>query len=389
MTVHRAKGLEFPVVILADLTAKAAPEEPNRHVDAARNLCALRLAGAAPIDLLAHATEERERDTEEAVRLLYVAATRARDLLVVPAVGDAPEPESWLAPLDPAIYPDFDRSRMPETKTPPGCPTLDGDCVAHRPDRVLRPPGSVAPGLHRPQMGEHTVVWWAPNALELSVTENVGLKQQRLLAIDESGVRSEAGIRAHDAWQAERARVHEAGATPSLRVVTATEHAIAGDAPDTDVPVERVARTGSRPHGTRFGSLVHAVLAVVDLSASPEDVAQVAAIEARLLGAPPDEMTAAAECVVAALAHPVLRRAAGARRVARETPLTMRLDDGTLVEGVVDAAFEEESGWTVVDFKTDVELATRLDEYRRQVSLYALAIGRATGRATRAVLLQV
>jgi len=100
-------------------------------------------------------------------------------------------------------------------------------------------------------------------------------------------------------------------------------------------------------------------------------------------------MTAAVECVVAALAHPVLRRAAGASRVARETPLAVRLDDGTLVEGVVDAAFEDESGWTVVDFKTDVELAARLDEYRRQVSLYALAIARATGRSAQAVLLQV
>src|SRR5579884_1715512 len=55
MTVHRAKGLEFPVVILADPTAREVPREPARWVDAARGLCALRLAGLTPPDLRAHA----------------------------------------------------------------------------------------------------------------------------------------------------------------------------------------------------------------------------------------------------------------------------------------------------------------------------------------------
>ena len=61
-----------------------------------------------------------------------------------------------------------------------------------------------------------------------------------------------------------------------------------------------------------------------------------------------------------------------------------------LVEGAVDVAFREDGGaWTVVDFKTDVELAGRLEEYRRQVALYAQAIARATGRPARGVLLRV
>jgi ATP-dependent exoDNAse (exonuclease V) beta subunit len=44
MTVHRAKGLEFPVVILVDLTAKEMPGEPRRTTDPERGLCAQRLA---------------------------------------------------------------------------------------------------------------------------------------------------------------------------------------------------------------------------------------------------------------------------------------------------------------------------------------------------------
>jgi ATP-dependent helicase/nuclease subunit A len=38
MTVYKAKGLEFPVVILADPTCPATRELPNRHIDAARSV---------------------------------------------------------------------------------------------------------------------------------------------------------------------------------------------------------------------------------------------------------------------------------------------------------------------------------------------------------------
>jgi len=277
---------------------------------------------------------------------------------------------------------------MPETRAPDGCPVLAGDCVSERPEDVVQPPLAVTPGLHRPQAGEHRVVWWAPGVLELSVLENVGLKQQRLLSIDESGERSESGIRTHSLWQAERASVRADAAVPAIRVVTATEHAqIAVDG--ADVPIEHVERPSERPSGRRFGTLVHATLAVVDLGAARGDVSAVAAVEGRLLGATADEVAAAVDCVAGALAHPLLRRAAGAVRVARETPLALGLEDGTLVEGVVDVAFEEPDGWTVVDFKTDVELEGRRAEYARQVSLYARALAAASGKPARPVLLQV
>ena len=90
MTVHRAKGLEFPVVILADPTCPAARDNPSRHVDPARRLWLEPLCGCAPVELLEASQEELLRDQAEAVRLAYVAATRARDLLVVPACGDQP-----------------------------------------------------------------------------------------------------------------------------------------------------------------------------------------------------------------------------------------------------------------------------------------------------------
>jgi hypothetical protein len=60
-----------------------------------------------------HRLSEKEEDLAETRRLFYVAATRARDLLVVPAVGDEPLAESWLEPLHKALYPARDFRRRP------------------------------------------------------------------------------------------------------------------------------------------------------------------------------------------------------------------------------------------------------------------------------------
>jgi ATP-dependent helicase/nuclease subunit A len=92
-------------------------------------------------------------------------------------------------------------------------------------------------------------------------------------------------------------------------------------------------------------------------------------------------------------AHPVLARARAAEArgaCRRETPVTIVVDDGTLVEGVVDLAFEENQGWTIVDYKTDRELRTIGEEqYRRQVQLYAWAIAQATGRSASGVIVRL
>ena len=105
MTVHKAKGLEFPIVILVDLTCKLSRAEAGRWIDPAGHMCAIKLGGWAPTDLLLHGAEESARDRAEGERLAYVAATRARDVLIVPAIGDEAYDGGWLDPLMPAIYP--------------------------------------------------------------------------------------------------------------------------------------------------------------------------------------------------------------------------------------------------------------------------------------------
>src|SRR4029078_2076968 len=47
MTVHKAKGLEFPVVVLADLTCKLSRAEAGRWLDASNDKCAPKSGGCA------------------------------------------------------------------------------------------------------------------------------------------------------------------------------------------------------------------------------------------------------------------------------------------------------------------------------------------------------
>lgn len=63
-----------------------------------------RYVAARPVELLEGADEELHRDQAEAVRLAYIAATRARDLLEAPVCGDQPL-DGWLEVLSPTLYP--------------------------------------------------------------------------------------------------------------------------------------------------------------------------------------------------------------------------------------------------------------------------------------------
>ncbi|MFT3775327.1 MAG: UvrD-helicase domain-containing protein [Minicystis sp.] len=408
MTVHRAKGLEFPVVILADPTAPVSFSQPTRHVETDGGLWAEALAGCVPVELIEHREEVLQRDREEGIRLAYVGATRARDLLVVPAVGDEPY-EGWLSVLDPVVYPESRGRRRPQPA--PGCPSFGDDSVLERPPRVERDAhSSVAPGLHRTSGGP-PVVWWDPAALGLGKEPEGGLRQQRILAADTSNAVSEEGILVHRAWAEARAELLARGAQRTLHVRTVTEivEKVTEPAPaawatheaeaGSEVTVE-LADTGvdrrGRPHGKRFGTLVHAVLAAVDLDAGEADIEAVARAEGRLAGASAEEVTAAAAAAKAALAHPLMRRAAeSAKRgeCRRETQVMLPRSGGELIEGVVDLAFRETgpagASWVVVDFKTDAEIAGRKARYETQVLLYVEAIRAATGEGARGVLLSV
>ena len=389
MTVHRAKGLEFPVVILADPTARPTHSEPSRFVDAQRRLFAAPLCGAAPLELSEHRDRVLAQDHEEAVRLLYVATTRARDMLVVPVVGDEPLADSWLSALAPAVYPPQDRRARPNDDKPTPL-AFGADSVLDRPASVwsARP---VRPGWHAPEAGDHEVLFFDPAALGLGKEDEAGLRQQKILAPDEAGGALAAQAR-YDAWVAARDALRETAGAPSVRVVTPTELKEEAAATADPVPVHRTdtPREG-RPHGKRYGVLVHALLAEAPLDGSHAAVLPaLARAHGRSLGATPEEIAFAARAAGAALEHELLGRARASADARREVGITLRAADGRLVEGVVDLAFQEADGTTtVVDFKTDVDEGPRLASYRAQLALYAEAIGAATGAPARGVLLLV
>lgn len=400
MTVHKAKGLEFPVVILVDPTCKASRAEPSRHVDPERRLHLEALCGCAPAELLEQRDVEVERDRQEAVRLAYVAATRARDLLVVPVVGDGTT-ESWVEFLDDAIYPAAGARRS--SSPVPGCPAFGEDTLIERPEKAAALANdTVRPGLHRPRLGAHEVVWWDPHVLHLERDlTGIGLRQQRILEADDGGPSQKEAEIAHDRWQQRRALGRDRGRLPSrpARTVTEASHDPVGPTGDPSLhpihPVE-VARTdvprSARPHGTRFGELVHATLETTPVDADLPTIEAIARAQGRLVGASADEIRHAAAATQSALTHELLARARSAE-VFREVPVAMREADGRVLEGVVDLAFREQTAegarWTVIDFKTDIALGERQPAYERQVRLYAQAIEAATGEPARPILLLV
>jgi ATP-dependent exoDNAse (exonuclease V) beta subunit len=436
MTVHKAKGLEFPVVILADMTAKLRSDRADRSIDRGANACYQRLASWTPIELALNEAAEVARDEAEGVRIAYVAATRARDLLVVPSIGDVAWEGGWTSPLNAAIYPP-PAARRTGTAAP-GCPSFRKDSVWRRPDDDPATPLTVAPGqyaLRGANDEPYHVVWWDPHALELGVEPSLGIRRESLILKDVPAAVVEEGLRDYDRWRSSRERAIARGSTPSLLVRTATEWVGASTAPEAPapeggevqaglfdegelsparradgdsregggamppdtLPVSAVqvvdARGGAGPGGVRYGRLVHAVLANAPLDADAATVSVIAELQGRILSASAEEVRGCVDTVGRVLAHDLLMRARAAAaggRCRREVPVTLTVPDGTLVEGVVDLAFEEGGAWTVVDYKTDRELAAAGEaRYRRQVALYAAAIARASGRGASGVLVRI
>jgi ATP-dependent helicase/nuclease subunit A len=106
MTVHRAKGLEFPVVCVADLGKDGRDDDGGLRISEDGSL-GLRLAsiGGGAIDSaeLARIKAEQRRAAEaEERRIFYVAATRAKERLVLSGATDLegrPEPQELREPM--------------------------------------------------------------------------------------------------------------------------------------------------------------------------------------------------------------------------------------------------------------------------------------------------
>ena len=200
----------------------------------------------------------------------------------------------------------------------------------------------------------------------------------------------------YDRWCLARADARAAGASPSLaRCERRRSGPTNGAAAFPEVAVVNVAAPGdaARGGGPAFGALVHMVLSQAPFDAPLDQLEALAAVEARVLGLGDADTSAAARVAAKVLAHDIIARARAAEQrgaCRRETPVTCRMPDGSLVEGIVDLAFEEAGQWIVVDYKSDRILAAEGEErYRRQIGFYAAAIREATGLAASGVLVRV
>jgi len=326
LTVHGAKGLEFPVVILAGLNV--AP--PNRAPPVLWNpdgSFEVRVGPAArrfeTVGWDARADREKELDAAERLRLLYVAATRARDHLLV--------------------------------------------SLHHKRTERL--------DTHAALLCEHGAD--APAA----VLDLEGATPTTTPASSNGGVPGEEpGDR--DAWIAARAELLARAGRPATIAATTLAHdddgdpGLAKDEPVDDRPAWRRGRAG-----TSVGRAVHAVLQTVDL-ATGDGLDATARAQALAEGIPQREAEVRA-LARSVLQSPTVRSAVAGGRYWREVPVAA-IVDGVTVEGFVDLLVETLEGLVVVDYKTDQApgdegLDAAMQRYRAQGATYALALERALG----------
>ena len=325
MTVHAAKGLEFPIVIVTGLGRR--PRGPGSLVlaDHLSGRVELRAGGLATAGWAELEDRERQMEAAERVRVLYVALTRARDHLVVSLFRAATKGE------------DTDAGRLD--------------------------------GLLRGQAGVE----------ELAETWEAGSPQaEPPVQIEE--MTPEEHRAAEEAWRARRAGL--LAALGGLRMETATglAHAEAEDGVRFEAGEEVAASRRGRA-ATSLGRAVHAVLQAIDL-ATGEGVEDLSRAQAAAEGIP-DRAAEVAALARAAWGSEPVRRAAGLRHW-REVPVGAPVG-AVLLEGFIDLLYELPDGrLVVVDHKTDAvrgaEVDRRMERYRIQGGVYALLVAQVTGR---------
>ena len=357
MTVHGAKGLEFPVVILAKLSAGTNHGAARSMVDRDRGTIEFSVGSrdnrfATPGFGAAAAREQAYGHAEQA-RLLYVAATRACDLLVVSAFRSHEQPgmfvhlpdlPSWVTVFDGGLRETSDGARIVlDSELPPPQPVAKPDPPRYPTDLARR---WAVQKSNRSNHLQHGPSYTTPSLIAAE-----SHKQPRETEpLDRSAPEQDLD-RFGDSDRA-----------------LGTSDGAAG--------VSFVGSSG----GLRRGSLVHEVLYRCELD-NPDSAA---AWAHKLAGdqAEPELAGAVAGYAATIIGSPDMRRVLAARRVLRELPVAW-YDETTdrYVEGFVDLAFEEADGWVLADYKTDAVppameggVDALIDRYRPQVDLYRDAV---------------
>ena len=134
-------------------------------------------------ELSEHEADEAQRDEAEGLRVAYVAATRARDLLVVPAVGDEPLRQRLGELPERRALPAGRRWRRAKRRR--GCPPFGGESVLDRPAEIAFHTEGVQPG---PALVRRTTTsrGGIRRRCHLGAQPRFGIRQKELLGKDAS-----------------------------------------------------------------------------------------------------------------------------------------------------------------------------------------------------------
>ena len=331
MTIHGAKGLEFPITVVSGLTTQMGRRRPGIQIHWDGEEVALSMRkGVATEGFDRRADLEAEMDDEEKLRLLYVACTRARDHLVVAAHHLADKPS-------------FARLVWEQSRAAPaGCWRAE---EGQRHEVTSEAPTSTAP----------------TGAAEVLATRAAWIERRHQLLASGRVVRA---VSATD--------IRRAGSEgQSDRSANASDE---GRAPDG----ERLAwRRGSA--ATAFGRAVHAVLQDADLTTGVniDELATAIAVAEGLAERAPD-VAAAAKSVLSASIVQAAATAMAKGDAFREMYVAAPVGD-CVIEGYLDLLVRTPEGLVVVDYKTDAvasepEIEHKVEKYRLQLGAYALAV---------------
>ena len=400
MSIHKSKGLEFPVVILADLA------RPFSRMDFQSSVLVHSEYGLGPVCVdtrrsikyptVARTALERclrrEAKAEE-LRVLYVAMTRAKEKLVMicaragaakhladlcavascPARSETVEEQRCMADwilLPLLCRPEAEPLRALANAAAPLIAPADAPWgVEVHNGYDLAPAGQAAEekaAQPAPELPLDTAAleWRYPYALETTLSAKLTATQLKGRALDEE--------------IAENALL-----PPRLRSLArprflAAEHAL--------TPAER-------------GTAMHTALQFLDF-ATPADPAAVRTavtdMETRRLLTPEQARAVDAAALARFLQSPLCARIrAAGKTVGREYRFSLlqsaaafvpdaAADDEILLQGVADCFFEEDGALVIVDFKTDRvapdALAERAEHYRPQLEAYSLALAQIFGK---------
>jgi ATP-dependent exoDNAse (exonuclease V) beta subunit len=393
MTVHNAKGLEFDVVAVPDLSrsllAGARPplltlgrEQPPRVGMQLRRL------GSGAVNLYDYAElceEARQRDSEEGLRLFHVAATRARERLILSGVVK-PEPGRETKPSTPVV------ERLVEALGV----ERDADTT------VAVPPPEPRPGLDAAfgasEIAVRVNLPSPERAAQLRATRRDAIADrplgdgppplvERQPPIIPSRPLSYTAISAYEEcpyrFYMERVLGLSAtvGGRGSSRIAPQTSTTHGGGQRETNGARSEDAGPSAREERSARGAAVHALLEWSQANGWSTPSEELARRHTLAAGLDPEATDAASllEPVRGWLGSPLRERiGTGAARVRAEVPILVGVG-GTVLRGSIDLLVEREGEPPlVVDYKTDrldgSSPAEHAARYETQRTIYALAV---------------